>query len=153
MKRHNRADQIAVCAALMLFALLAGFFLRDALRQEPVIVETEKTPAVTVEAEMPVRDISVSSPSPEPPSRAANPVPELTREPEAPDDGRLDLNTATREELEALPGIGEVKAQAILDYRAEHGAFSSVEELLEVSGIGEKTLAGLYEYVKVEDTK
>jgi competence protein ComEA len=50
----------------------------------------------------------------------------------------LNLNTATRDELIALPGIGPAKAQAILDYRSAHGAFRSVEELKDVKGIGAK---------------
>ena len=60
---------------------------------------------------------------------------------------RLDLNTATEAELRALPGIGEAKAAAIVAYREAHGGFSSVEELLQVQGIGEKILAGLRDHV------
>lgn len=48
----------------------------------------------------------------------------------------LNLNTATKDELVALSGIGPAKAQAILDYRTQHGAFKSVDELKDVKGIG-----------------
>lgn len=52
----------------------------------------------------------------------------------------IDINTATAEELQQLMGIGPVLAQAIVDYRAEHGPFESIDELLAVSGIGETKL-------------
>ncbi|MGH3008305.1 MAG: ComEA family DNA-binding protein [Gaiellaceae bacterium] len=55
----------------------------------------------------------------------------------------LDLNTATLEQLDALPGIGPVTAQKILDYRAQHGAFHSVAELEGVPGIGPSHMAQL----------
>lgn len=61
----------------------------------------------------------------------------------------VDLNTATQEQLETLPGIGPVTAASILAWRSDNGAFSSVDELLEVSGIGEVTLADIEAYVYV----
>jgi competence protein ComEA len=59
----------------------------------------------------------------------------------------VNLNTATQPELETLPGVGPVTATSILEWRAEHGAFSSVDELLEVSGIGDATLAEIAPHV------
>lgn len=52
----------------------------------------------------------------------------------------VNINTATAEELETVTGIGPVLAQAILDYRAEHGDFQTLDELLEVRGIGSAKL-------------
>lgn len=63
--------------------------------------------------------------------------------------GPLDLNTATAEQLDALPGIGPATAEAIISYRREHGRFRSVEELVEVRGIGESKLAALRSKVRV----
>ncbi|MFD4326877.1 helix-hairpin-helix domain-containing protein [Nocardioides sp. NPDC058538] len=56
---------------------------------------------------------------------------------------RVSLNTASLEELETLPGVGPVTAQAIIDWRTSNGAFTSVDELLEVDGIGPKTYDSL----------
>ena len=68
-----------------------------------------------------------------------------------PDISPLDLNTATEEELAELPGIGAELAKRIAAYREEHGGFSSVEEIMEVSGIGEGKFAALEGRIAVED--
>lgn len=68
--------------------------------------------------------------------REAEPVtPEPPKEP-----ALVDINTATLDQLQTLSGIGPVIAQRIIDYRTEHGAFISIEDLLNVKGIGESTL-------------
>ncbi|GMA52126.1 hypothetical protein GCM10025857_34830 [Alicyclobacillus contaminans] len=66
--------------------------------------------------------------------------------------GKIDLNTATEETLETLPGIGPAKAAAIVRYRQAHGAFHQLEDLLQVPGIGAATAARLQPYVVVQPT-
>jgi competence protein ComEA len=61
--------------------------------------------------------------------------------------GPVHLNTATLEQLDALPGVGPVTAQKILDYRQEHGAFASVDELDAIPGIGPARLEQLRDLV------
>ena len=62
---------------------------------------------------------------------------------------KVNLNTATLEQLDTLPGVGPVTAQAILTWRESHGRFGSVDDLLDVKGIGDATLAELRELVVV----
>ena len=64
-------------------------------------------------------------------------------------DTHIDLNTAGRAALMALPGIGEVKADAILAYREANGPFASVDDLLRVKGIGSAVLEKLRDYVVI----
>jgi competence protein ComEA len=61
----------------------------------------------------------------------------------------VNVNTAAAEELETLPGIGEVLAAAIVAYREEHGPFTAVDQLVDVSGIGEVTLEEIRDLVTV----
>lgn len=63
--------------------------------------------------------------------------------------GRVDLNTATVADLDTLPGVGPVTAARILDWRAAHGRFASVDQLREVSGIGPRTFERLKPLVTV----
>ena len=62
---------------------------------------------------------------------------------------KINLNTATAEQLDTLPGIGPVTAQSILSWRTENGRFTSVDDLLDVKGIGDATLADLRDLVVV----
>lgn len=91
--------------------------------------------------------------APAPTTNTAQPPSNLTSTitPAAPTaSAKLNLNTATLDELNALPGIGEALAQRILDYRAQKGGFKAVAELKEVKGIGDKLFEEIKDLVTVE---
>jgi competence protein ComEA len=64
--------------------------------------------------------------------------------------GRVDINTASVSELEALPGIGPTMAQAIVDYRIQNGLFLSIEDILNVPGLGQATFDRIKDYLTLE---
>ena len=72
-------------------------------------------------------------------------------EPEPEQTPRLELNRATRAELEALPGIGAVLAERIVAWRSANGPFVSVEQIMDVEGIGEKKFAEIRDSIYVGD--
>jgi len=61
----------------------------------------------------------------------------------------VNINTADLKTLESLPGIGNAKAQAIIDYRAEHGNFKSIDDLKNVKGVGDKVLDSVRELIEL----
>ena len=132
MKIKERQLLIGVTAVFVVFTL--GFFLgRNLVR-----------PAVTTE-----RIAPTMQPLPEElPTEASDPTePETTAcpEPAYP----LDINTATAQDFTFLPGIGEVIAQRIVDYREANGDFTELTELLNVEGIGEKRLEQMLPYITI----
>lgn len=76
--------------------------------------------------------------------------PQLSQTPAETEAGRVNINQATVAELMTLPGIGPKKAEAIIQYRSEHGSFATPEALMEVSGIGQKTYEQLASLIAVD---
>ncbi|GAI22385.1 unnamed protein product, partial [marine sediment metagenome] len=62
---------------------------------------------------------------------------------------KVNINTASLDELQTLPRIGEKVAQRIVDYRKEHGDFKKIEELMKVKGVGEKTFKLIRDKIEV----
>lgn len=81
---------------------------------------------------------------------AAGAVPEeaeaITKSPE---DGLVNINTAGLDELKTLPGVGDIKAEAIISYRESTGGFASIEEIMNVAGIKENSYEKIKEHIKV----
>lgn len=134
----GKAEWAAILVTLTLLSFAAGFFFGRSTVPSAVVV-TGAVPVGSPYSAPEETSPAVSEAAPE--ETEAQPSPEA----EFP----IDLNSADTAQLEALPEIGPVLAQRIVDYREAQGGFSSVEELKNVSGIGDKTYDAIKNLVKV----
>ena len=152
MMKNKGISWLIYCIMAVLCAFSLGWVLGSGGTHETVTVqvssqpqETKETPA-SQETQTPEAPEEIQEEAPLELEEAEQQTPLSAPTEEAP----LNLNTATQAELELLPGIGPVLAQAILDYRDSFGGFSAKEQLKEVSGIGEKRYAAVEALITVE---
>lgn len=119
----------------------AGGFREDAdtvwLNQAALLIDGQKIQVYTKEETIEMEEMGKTPAA-------------ISADPEGREGKKIDLNLASLEELQEIPGIGEVRAQAILDYREEAGTFESIEEIQQVPGIKGKTFEKIEEYITVE---
>ena len=158
----NKAMAALAALVLLFGGFTGGFFLGRNTRVETI--QTTKTVHETVPGETVVvlREVLVTLPPETTPPTVPATEPPVRSEPAKQTETKkssgstekkvtfpVNINTASKKELDALPGIGETLAQRIIDYRSANGPFSTVDELTKVKGIGAKTLEKLKPYATV----
>lgn len=124
----SKAEIIAIFVTVIFIALAFITFLVDRDESAAVTISTGGTASLEASA----------SPTSDAPSATISPI------------ALVNINTATVQELCALPGIGEELSERIVAYRGEHGTFKSTDEIMSVSGIGSKKYENLKSYITVD---
>lgn len=136
----NKAEKAVLIAAAVFIALLAGYHFGTDSSGGSFTVSTENKYAAM---DTVIYATPSASPSPEAEIADAKPSPEPS--------GPVNINTASKDELRSLPGIGETLAERIIAYREESGAFTSTDEIMNVSGIGETKFAAIMDMITIAD--
>lgn len=158
----SKAEWAAILAACIVVAFSLGYYLGRSA--SPAVLEVGTVASVEVSASAVPQVPAVSAASSQRPlipaaeSSAVESLPsELERQeeisPELPESGLINLNTATLEQLDTLPGIGPVLAQRIVDEREANGPYTGAEDLTRVEGIGQAIVESIQDHIITEDTQ
>ena len=134
---------IMVSITLLFAAFTLGVLVGKNIRTGDVVITQHTEPSTVNAPTQPAATVPLPS--------AAVQTTAPTEETLPPVAGKVNLNTATLEQLITLPGIGPSLAQRILEHRNTYGPFSKLEELYDIPGIGEKKLAAIADLVTLED--
>lgn len=155
MKNLRKAELIVLGATLLVISFTAGYFTGrnsgthvisfDQIKSQPVAVAVVSSDEAPSAAAPSASTSSMTSAAPSfSPSASIQATPQISAA-----EDKLNINTATLRELDTLPGIGEVLAQRIIDYRQKIGGFKSIEQIQDVDGIGEKKFEAFKDMITV----